>query len=133
MMRFGSTLLFFIGLACLTGCGDGKSVVNGTVSYEGKTVTNGSVTFTSTEGELVREGAVITDGAFTAHMPPGKYKVELSASRPAGTRKQTGFDGNEEVIQLTEELFPEYYNSKSELNETIKPGANNVTFNLKKK
>ena len=132
-MRSSIIALVLFLLAFLTGCGDGKSVVNGTVSYEGQPVKSGSVTFVSVEGEMVREGAVITDGAFTAKMPPGKYKVELSGTRSAGKRTKKGFDGKDEVIELTEEIFPHYYGSKSELTETIKSGVNNVTLNLKKK
>jgi hypothetical protein len=132
-MRLTFIALVLLLVVSLTGCGDGKSVVNGTVSYDGQSVKSGSVTFISLEGEPVREGAVITDGAFKATMPPGKYKVELSGTRPAGKRTQKGFDGKEEVIELTEEIFPDYYSSKSELTETIKPGVNNVALNLKKK
>jgi hypothetical protein len=120
-------------LALIAGCGDGKGSVRGTVSLDGQTVKSGSITFVSTEGELIREGAVITNGAFTARMPPGKYKLELTGSRPAGTRTQKGFDGKDEVIELTEELFPDYFNSKSDLTEVIKPGDNTVNLDLKTK
>jgi hypothetical protein len=132
-MRLSFIALTLFLIVFLTGCGDGKGVVNGTVSYDGQPVKSGSVTFISVEGEPVREGAVITDGAFKATVPPGKYKVELSGTRPAGNRTQKGFDGKEEVIEMTEEIFPDYYGSKSELTETIKPGVNNITLNLKKK
>ena len=126
-------LIFLAVCSLVPGCGDGKSIVKGTVSFDGQPVKSGSITFVSIEGDLVREGAVITDGAFTARLPPGKYNVELSAQRKAGTRTQKGFDGNDEVIQLTEELFPDYYNSKTELVETIRAGENVLTLQLKKK
>ena len=103
------------------------------MTFNGESVKFGGITFISTEGELIREGAVITNGAFTARVPPGKYKIELSGQRAAGTRTQKGFDGKDEVVQLTEELFPEYFNTKSELNEVIKSGDNTITLNLKSK
>jgi hypothetical protein len=128
MMRstLGACGLFV--LFCLSGCGDGKGSVKGTVAFDGEPVKAGSIKFQSIEGELVVEGAVVTDGAFTARVPPGKYKIEVSGTRPAGTRTQKGFDGKDEVIQLFESIVPE-----SEPTEVIKPGDNSITLNLKSK
>jgi len=125
----GVIALFLLALA--TGCGDGKSTVHGTVTFDGKTVKSGSIVFESTDGELVREGAIITDGAFKTRMSPGKYTIKLHAKHVTGQRTQKGFDGKDEVLDLTEELFPDYFNTKSELIETIKPGDNPLTLNLK--
>jgi hypothetical protein len=124
----GLTLFVFVALA---GCGDGKGVVKGTVTLDGKAVADGSVTFVKSEGGQVREGAVIKDGAFTARVPPGKYKVELNGQKVTGTRKQKGFDGKDEEVPLTEELFPEKYNTKTELTEEIPAGGKTVTLDLK--
>ena len=55
----------------LVGCSEGKSMVTGTVTMDGEPVASGAITFTKTEGELVREGAVIQDGNFRASVPPG--------------------------------------------------------------
>lgn len=134
MRRFTSSVLLLTLIATASGCGDGKgAVVKGTVMLDGKAVPNGSVTFVKSEGGLVREGATITDGAFTANLPPGKYKVELNGQKLVGKRKQKGFDGKMEEIDLTEEMFPENYNSKSELSEVISAGNNTIKFDLKSK
>jgi hypothetical protein len=127
---FCACSLFLI--AFVSGCGDGKSTVHGTVVFDGTPVKTGSIVFVSAEGG-VREGAVIGDGAFATRMPPGTYKVELYAKRVIGTRTQKGFDGKDEVVENTEPLFPDYYSTKSELTEVIKPGDNVLTLNLKSK
>ena len=113
------------------GCGDGKSVVNGTVAMDGEPVKSGAITFIRTEGELVREGAVIQDGNFRANLQPGTYKLELQGQKVVGKRKQKGFDGKDEEVELSEELFPERYNTKSELREVIKPGQSTLKLQLK--
>ena len=119
-------------IATFAGCGDGKASVQGAVTFDGQPVKAGSIVFVSTE-PLVREGAPIVDGTFKTRVPPGTYKIELNAKRVTGTRKQKGFDGREEELELTGELFPERYNAKSELTEVIKPGNNTITLDLKSK
>jgi len=133
MKRLAALAAFVLLCAMPIGCGDGKGSVNGTVALDGKAVKSGAIALVSTEEPGVREGAVITDGAFTAKVPPGKYKIELNAQHVTGKRKQIGMDGKEEELTLTEELFPEQFNTKSDLTEVIKPGANTLTFNLKSK
>ena len=59
-----------------------------------------------TDGGTVREGAVVTNGTFQTSMPPGRYKVEVGGQKSAGKRKQKGFDGKDEEIELHEELIP---------------------------
>jgi hypothetical protein len=132
--RSRNSLDFVVGLLMLVtflGCSDGKSVVTGTVTMDGQPVASGAITFIKTEGELVREGAVIQDGNFRASVPPGTYKLELSGQKVVGKRKQKGFDGKDEEVELTEELFPEQYNTKSELTEVIKPGKSTMKLDLK--
>jgi hypothetical protein len=126
-----SRLLVVPLLAALAGCDSTKSSVTGAVTLDGEPVRSGSIAFVKTEGDLAREGAVIQDGKFHAVLPPGKYKIELNAQKVVGTRKQKGFDGAEEVVELTDELFPPRYNSNTELIEVIKPGANTLNFDLK--
>ncbi len=119
-------------LALLTGCGSGGPAnVTGTVTLDGQAVPNGAVTFVMTEGGSGREGAVIRDGAFEAKLKPGRYRVELTGQKKVGTRRQKGFDGKEEEVVLTEELFPARYNLKSELHEDIKSGTNTIKLDLK--
>lgn len=134
MQQLTRCALLLALLAMLAGCSDGKgAVVNGTVTLDGKAVPSGSVTFVKSEGGLVREGATIKDGTFTAQVPPGKYKVEFNGQKVLGKKKQRGFDGTMEEIDLTEEMFPDRYNARTELSEVINAGSNSITFDLKSK
>lgn len=125
--RFSTVLLC---LTAFAGCGDGKVHVTGTVSLDGQSVANGSIAFVS---ETAREGAVIQDGKFAAALPPGKYKLELNGSKTLGKRTQKGFNGKDEVVEETGELFPEKFNAKSELSEEIKSGMPPLKLDLKSK
>jgi len=120
-----------LGLATLPGCSDGKSSVKGSVTIDGQPVGSGSVTFVKQGGELAREGAVIQGGSFHATLPPGTYKLELNGQKVVGKRKQKAFDGTDEEVEITEEAFPPRYNTKSELLQEIKPGANAINLDLK--
>jgi hypothetical protein len=127
----GSFLCAALSVVLVVGCGDGKSSVNGTVTMDGQPVASGAITFIKTEGEMAREGAIIQDGSFRANVPPGTYKLELQGQKVVGKRKQKGFDGKDEEVELTEELFPERYNTKSELREVIRPGQGTLKLDLK--
>jgi hypothetical protein len=131
MTRFAACTLSFFVCAGLMGCGDDKGTVQGTVTFDGQPVADGTVTFVKSEGGVAREGAVIKDGSFQARVPPGKYKIEVNAQKIVSKKKQLGFDRKEEEVNVTEELFPERYNTKTELSEEIKPGPNTVKLDLK--
>jgi len=121
----GSALAAVV-LFSFAGCGDGKSTISGTVTFDGRPVPSGMITFVSRGESLVREGAVIRDGAFQASLPPGDYQIELSAQKVIGKQKQKGFDGKDEEVTLTAELFPERYNAKTTLTTTVNRGANTL-------
>jgi hypothetical protein len=129
-MRFIAFSAFL--LVFLPGCGDAKQIVNGTVTLDGEPVADGVVTFVKSEGELVREGAIIKDGHFQTHVLPGKYKLELNGRKIVGKRKEIGFSGAEEELEITEELFPERFNTQTELNQEIKSGAKTIKLDLKR-
>src|SRR5690349_9681070 len=86
-----SRICFFtVAVACaaVAGCTGGKSTVTGSVTLDGRPLAKGAITFIKQGGELTREGAVITDGAFHALLPVGSYKLELNAQKVTGKRKQ---------------------------------------------
>ena len=131
MTRAVVCALGLLAPAGVTGCGSDGGTVDGTVTFDGQPVVNGTVAFVRPDGG-VREGAVVTDGRFQVRVPPGAYRVEVNAKKVVGKRKQKGFDGKDEEVELTEELIPEKYNAKSTLTADVKPGANAIPFDLKK-
>lgn len=116
----------------LTGCGGSPSTVSGTVTLDGTPVEKGAVKFVRPSGGTPVV-AVVASGKFETKLAPGPYKVAVYATKAAGTRTQKSFDGKEMVIELTEEIIPEQYNSKSELTEEVKSGAHTVTLDLHSK
>jgi hypothetical protein len=124
-------VLTVLSLTALVGCG-GKANVTGTVTLDGEPVPSGAITFINADGN-VREGSVITNGAFRVSVPPGKYKLELTGSKVTGRRTQKGFDGKDEVVETTGELFPARYNTNSDLFEEIKSGSQPLKLDLKSK
>ncbi|MSU80373.1 MAG: hypothetical protein EXS16_20070 [Gemmataceae bacterium] len=132
-LRYPYFLAIFLALTASVGCGDSKFEVAGEVTFDSQSVKDGSIVFIATDGEAKREGARFLDGTFTIRIAPGNYRLEVNAQVSSGTRKQIGFDGKEEVIHLTEELFPDYYNVNSTLTKQIEPGRNRLDLHLKKK
>jgi hypothetical protein len=118
-------------LCCAVGCG-GRPWVEGTVTLDSQPLSEGTVLFVKTEGGLVREGALIKDGAFKVSLPEGTYKVEINAQKVVGTQTAMNF-GKVEVSEVRAEKIPEWYNTKTELTVQIKPGSNPVKFDLKSK
>jgi len=122
-----------IGCLCLVvlvGCGSGTSSVSGTVSLDGQPVKSGSITFVSTKSDA-REGAVIQDGKFQVELPPGKYRLELSGQKVVGRRTQKDFEGKDETLEVTAELFPAKFNINSQLIEEIQSGSQLLPLDLK--
>jgi hypothetical protein len=104
------------------------------VSLDGQPVDNGTITFVSAEGgNLIREGAIIRSGMFEAAVPPGNFKIELNSQKVVGKRTQKGFDGKDETLEISEEVFPGRYNVNTELTQEIKPGSNAIQLDLKSK
>jgi hypothetical protein len=130
--RTTSRLLATALLSAFLGCDSGTSSVNGTVSLDGQPVKSGSIKFENTETGH-QEGAVIQDGKFQAKLPSGKYRLELTGQKVVGQRKQKDFEGKDEVVPITDELFPEKFNTSSQLIEEIKPGSQTLPLDLKSK
>jgi hypothetical protein len=126
-------LLSLIGMFALLGCRDNKGIVTGAVTFDGQPVGRGMITFVKQDGDVLREGAIIQDGRFLAHLPPGEYKIELNAQKVISKRKQKGFDGKDEEVEITDELFPQRYNAKTTLTAKIGPGPNTVDLDAKAK
>jgi hypothetical protein len=132
MNRVICCALCMLSCAALAGCGGGQANVTGAVTFDGQPVKDGSIVFVKADSDA-REGAVIRDGGFDAKLAPGKYKVEIRAVKVVSKRKQKGFDGKDEELDITEEMIPEHYNTKTELTEEFKSGPNTVKFDLKSK
>jgi hypothetical protein len=125
-------------LAALTGCGGTKPLprfaVEGTVTLDGKPLPDGTIQFlpaADTDGGMV--GAKIAGGRFATPAvrgaAPGKYRVEIAASRPTG--RKVPDPRREEPLDEFVQYLPERYNAQSTLTaEVTAEGPNRFEFAL---
>lgn len=103
-------------LLCMTlGCGsDGMIVASGSVTCDGKPLADGAISFYSFDKNIAPQGGRILDGSFQLRCRPGKYRVEILASRP----KEGGQELSPGMIPF-EQYIPARYNDASELEVEI--------------
>lgn len=111
------SFLICILVSTLTGCGDGhpaRSLVTGTVSYNGKPLSIGSLVFVPVEGGPSAQGKVARDGSYEMGtfkeddgVIPGDYKVMIIALTSSG-----GSGLPEDEVKANNEpvsVIPEWY------------------------
>jgi hypothetical protein len=101
--------------------------VKGSVTLDGKPLEDGTVRFAPLEGRANTSGGLIKSGEFTANVPIGKFRVEISSTKIVGGPADRHSDSVETVVQL----IPEKYNTRSELTLDVKSGSNEPHFDLK--
>jgi hypothetical protein len=118
----------------LIGCGpkEQKASVLGSVTLDGKPLASGQIRFSAADGQGVTAGASITDGKFTAVLPPGEMKVEINAPKVVGKSKMYDTPDSP-VVDVVKELLPPRYNAQTELTITVQPGEQQRDFALKSK
>ena len=116
------------------GCsGDAKhGTVSGTVTLDGQPLKSGTIRFDSVDGRAAAADASVTDGKYTAKMPPGDKRVSITSPKVVGTKKMYDTPDSP-VVDVTEELLPKRYNGQSELTLTVKLGDQDAPFDLKSK
>jgi hypothetical protein len=123
-------------LATLAGCrGENRAAVEGKVTLDG-TAIDGAINFVSTDGKSVAGASgEIRAGhySFSAARGPvvGTYRVEVRSVRKTGKVHRAPPPANQ--IEEWADIIPVRYNSQSELKAEIKPGENQVDFDLKTK
>ncbi len=134
-------VVFCFSLCCVlislaAGCsGDTKSgVVSGNITFDGAPLKSGIIRFDPVDGHAATAEAIITDGKFSAEVPPGEKRVSITSAKVVGKKKMYDTPDSP-VIDLTEELLPKRYNANSELKLTVKLGKQDAdpNFDLKSK
>jgi hypothetical protein len=143
-------ILCLCGALLTAGCGGGKGVVSGKVSYQGKPVSVGSVSFIL-EGGGVMSSPIEEDGSYTIrNVPPGTVKitVETTSARPPSMQGSPGGKGGppEFMMKYVKEKdpklaergkkyvpIPEQYSdpAKSNLTFVVKSGKQQHDVDLK--
>ena len=119
-----------------SGCGGGsqRQAVEGLVTLDDIPLAKGSISFQPQSGSPgPSAGAEIVDGRFAipyAQGPfVGKFRVEITASRPSGRKVADRFSGQpiDEYVQY----LPTKYNTQSKLTVEVKTdGVNHFDFPL---
>ncbi|WP_291170974.1 hypothetical protein [Gimesia sp.] len=129
----------------LLGCGSssGPELINvkGTVTYQSEPIKDGVIKFVPTQdSKAPRRTVVVKDGEYNASdraaLGIGTYKVEILAyiGEPADTKIYPVSDAESEKNRPKprEQILPEKYNEKSELEELIiESGSAPITKNFK--
>ena len=125
--RLAAALAPFLFLAA-AGCGGGWGTCSGTVTLDGAPLKAGSISFHPT-GDGPTAYGMVKDGAFEIStgqkdgLPPGKYKVTVSASTIPK-------EGTKETAKL---LTPPKYSTAAgtDLEADVKSGSNSFKFEMK--
>jgi hypothetical protein len=137
-MRFGfvwfspkcAACIGLAALCLLVGCtgSSGQQAIEGTVTLDGKPMEKGQVTFVpqgDTKGPTA--GAEVVGGKFAIPAAggtfAGKFRVEITASRPGGRKVPDRMTGN--LVDAYEQFIPARYNADSKLTADVKAGAVN--------
>jgi hypothetical protein len=127
----GFSLLSACLLMAVSGCGDNSTLsVTGQVTFDGTPIKEGRILFRQVDGEQRAYSALITNGSYTVQCPPGKMRVEITASRPVPGK----FDKSNGAPEPVGEMYvPEQYNAKSTLTAEVSSSNRSFPFDLKSK
>jgi hypothetical protein len=126
-MRLPFAALFGTLVLALAGCGGSAHDVSGTVTLDGEPIPEGYIAFTP-EGGGRGAGGAIKDGKYSVHVPAGKSRVEITASKKMSlARGQVGMYGEKEEVR---QYIPGRYNATSELTANV-PATDPLDFPLK--
>jgi hypothetical protein len=135
MMNYTYTKLTVVLLcgALAAGCSDptvGK--VSGTITVDGEPAETGFIGFMPVDGESGSEGAPITDGAYEATIPLGKFRVQIRVPKVVGEKKL--YDTPDSIVSpVMAEALPPWYNDDTELEIEVVSGETTKDFELSTK
>lgn len=125
-----------VGSLTAGGCQRGpvRYAIEGTVTLDGKSLDGGSINFRPVERTPgPTAGAEIKDGKFVipreGGLLPGKFRVEITASRPGKNVVLDEIFGRE--VPAYEQYLPARYNTRSELHAEVgESKSNHFDFEL---
>ena len=120
-----------VAAVVVAGCGkkSNKGTVTGTVTLDGQPIKAGLIHFAAVDGLTPTADAAITEGRFSAKVPPGDKKISISAPKVTGQRRMYETP-NSPMIDITEELVPKQYNAQTTLTYTVTAGSQQKDFEL---
>ena len=118
-------------LALAAGCSSAVPTgnVSGEVKLDGQPLKEGLIRFVPADGKSAYSEFPISDGKYTAVVPQGDARVEITADRVV--RREKMYDTPDSpLVDVKEEMIPEKYNTASELKYTVTAGPQTKNFEL---
>jgi hypothetical protein len=113
------------------GCGSQRPVVEGSVTLDGLPIAVGSIRLIPADGKGPTAGTGVMGGRFRVETTEGQKKVWITFAQKDGTKVlDPEAMGSGRMIDGYVESVPDRYNTKTELEITIKPGLNKHDFTL---
>lgn len=125
MLKFS---LFLLSVLICAGCssGDGRTKVQGTVTFKNTPLDQGTIQFIPVDSQGSFSGTSITNGKYSIPaeqgLMPGKYKVVISSGIPNTTATAEEAPG-QSIRPPAKERIPAEYNAESKQFVTIVSGA----------
>jgi len=124
---------FLLGVTLCFGCSGRFSTVSGKVTFDGEPVEKGTISFLPADGHGSTAADLIAAGQFSVRVGPGKYKVQINGFRKVGQRPASPGDPSSPMVDELEQIVPERYNTKTELNCDVNAGRQQADFTLASK
>jgi len=124
--------LFAVLIVVSVGCSSedaAKGTVTGEVTLDGQPLKTGLIRFVPADGKTPTADATITDGKFTAVVPLGEKKVEISSPKVVGKIKMYDTPDSP-VVDQTKDIIPQQYNVRTTLTLTVQKGTQEKKFEL---
>ncbi len=131
-LRFGGVVAFLV--ATLAGCSSEgtKGLVEGTVTFDSQPLEQGLIRFVPVDGTSQPADATIAAGKFTAEVPVGDFRVEITSPKVVGKMQMYADVPDSPTVDRIEEAIPPKYNVNSELKMTVTKGKIEKQFDLTK-
>ncbi|TWT35280.1 hypothetical protein KOR34_01680 [Posidoniimonas corsicana] len=107
---------------------DALSVVSGVVTVDGQPAERGAISIIPLQDDSRRAGVEIQAGRYELRAPRGPAKVVIRVPRVIGQAPSN--DPNRAPRPIMEESLPARFNSNSELEIDVQPGASVHNFDL---
>jgi hypothetical protein len=129
--RAVATLCVVLCAVMLAGCAKkpDRGTVTGSVTLDGQPLPSGVIHFVPADGKTATADSMITDGKFSASVPPGDKKVSISAPKVTGKKRMFDKPDSPEV-DVVQELLPAKYNVQTQLTLTVNAGSQEKDFPL---
>lgn len=130
-----SRILIVALMVSVVGCGGSTSrratiKVQGKITLDGKPVEAGAISFEPKDGKGGSVSASIMDGNYETRVEPGVKVVRINY--PKLIRTEPAYPGSKDspMINITNEMIPDKYNSASRLEKDLTEASGSTDFTL---